>query len=564
MRFRLNAARPWLALLALCALFEAPALLLLDEPVRLTGELFALITAWFASRALPVRAGRPLRILLGAGTALLLLYRTDRIVFWLFMGEEPLLYDQLFMLRHLFVLFSDLWSWQVALSLVGVVIGIAAIVWVTRRLLREMAAWLEPGRRRELLGMLGALWLVLLAGSRFEVHDVPLVRWATPAVQTNLEQSHAIYQRVQQRIGRSPYRGYAALKLARRPDVYLVFVESYGRVMATHPRLRDGYKRQLDHLEQQLTATGWSMVSAYTRAPIMGGRSWLAEGSVLMGTHVGYEALFRHLIAEIDRVPNLVSFLAGQGYRTLMLAPADRVRRGIEKVNYYHYDKSIGFDDLDYHGPRFGWGLVPDQYSLNYVSTKMLSATPRPMYFEFHMVSSHAPWEQIPWLVSDWTTLGKKGEPPPSQSAMNATWLRLQRYVHTQRRFAYMGELRDEVAMRYARAEFYELGVLERYLPKLEGDALVIVLGDHQPPFLATETRSFSTPIHVLSRDPALLQEFEQHGFKSGLWVEPVPRETGQVRHEGLFSLIARTLVGCCGSGAPLPEYLPEGAQIGG
>jgi hypothetical protein len=563
MRSRLNAARPWLALLALCALFEAPALLL-AEPVRPTGELFALLTAWFASRALPARAGRVLRVLLGACTVLLLIYRTDRIGFWMFMGEEPLLYDQLFMVRHLFVLFGDLWSWKVAASLFGVVVAIAAIVMGTRFLLREMSAWLAPGRRREVFGMLGVLWVLIVAGSRVQAHDVPLVRWATPAISANLEQSRAIYERVQQRIGQSPYRGYAALKLARRPDVYLVFVESYGRVLATHPKLRDTYKRQLEHFEQLLSESGWSAVSAYTRAPIMGGRSWLAEGSVIMGTHVGYEALFRHLIDQIDRVPNLVSFLAGHGYRTLMLAPADRVRRGIEKVNYYHYDQALDFDDLDYHGPHFGWGLVPDQYSVNYVTTHVLNAAPRPMYFEFHMVSSHAPWEQIPWLVSDWTTLGKRGEPPASQSMMNATWLRLQRYVHTQRRFAYMGELVDGVAMRYGRAEFYELGVLERYLPTIPGDALVIVLGDHQPPFLAAETRAFSTPIHVLARDPALLTEFAQHGFKNGLWVEPISRDPGTVRHEGLLSLIVRALVGYSGSDAALPPYLKEGAQIGG
>lgn len=561
MRSRLNAARPWLALIALCVLFEAPALLL-AEPVRPTGELFALLTAWFASQALPLRVGRVLRVLLGACTVLLLVYRTDRIGFWMFMGEEALLYDQLFMIRHLLVLFSDLWSWKMAGTLVGIVLAIAAIVWITRWLLREMTAWLAPGRRRELLGMLGAMWLLIPIGSRIERHAVPLVRWATPAIRANLEQSRAIYERVQQRIGRSPYRGYAGIKLARRPDVYLVFVESYGRVLATHPKLRDAYKHELEHFGQQLSESGWSAVSAYTRAPIMGGRSWLAEGSVIMGTHVGYEALFRHLIDQIDRVPNLVSFLAGQGYRTLMLAPADRVRRGIEKVNYYHYDRSIGFDDLDYHGPHFGWGLVPDQYSLNYVTTHLLNQAPRPMYFEFHMVTSHAPWEQIPWLVSDWTTLGKSGEPPASRSTLNATWLRLQRYVHTQRRFAYMGELVDAVAMRYARAELYELGVLERYLPKLEDNALVIVLGDHQPPFLATGTRSFSTPIHVLARDPALLAEFTQHGFTNGLWVEP-SRNDPPVRHEGLFSMIVRALVGYSGSDAA-PPYLQEGAQIGG
>src|SRR5262245_344679 len=228
MRFRLNAARPWVALIALCALFEAPAALL-DEPLRPTAEPFVLLTLWLASHALPARAGQVLRALLGVCTTLLLVYRADRIVFWMFMGEEPLLYDQLFMLRHLFVLFGDLWSWRMAASLLGVVVAIAAIVWVTRFLLREMSAWLAPGRRRELFGLLGALWLLIAVGSRVQAHNAPLVRWATPSVRANLEQSRAIYERVQQRIGQSPYRGYAKLKLARRPDVYLVFVESYGR-----------------------------------------------------------------------------------------------------------------------------------------------------------------------------------------------------------------------------------------------------------------------------------------------------------------------------------------------
>jgi hypothetical protein len=563
MRSRLTSARPWLALLALCTLFEAPAVLL-SEPVRPTGELFVLLSAWLVSRVLPARPGRLLRALLALCTTLLVLYRLDRVVFWLFMGEEPLLYDQLFMLRHLFVLFSDLWNYRVAAALAGVVVATVGLVFATRWLLRVFGELLAPARRRELLSVWAALLALLAVGSVVRVRSAPLVRWAAPGLRSNLAESRAIYARVQRRIGASPYRSYASLKLSRRPDVILIFVESYGRVMATDPLLRGSYQLQLARLQDQTTAAGWSAVTAYTRAPIMGGRSWLAEGSVLMGARVGYEALFHHLIDQIDRVPNLVSFLHGNGYRTIMLAPADRVRRGIEKVNYYHYDRSLGFDDLDYHGQRFGWGLVPDQYSLGYVSEHVLRAAPRPLYFEFHMVSSHAPWLEVPWLVGDFRSLNIRTGPPPPESKMNATWLRLQRYVHSQRRFAYMGAVSDEVALRYARAELYELSVLERYLTELRDDALVIVLGDHQPPFLASETRSFFTPVHVFARDPALLADFQQHGFQSGLWVEPTPGEPHGVNHEGLFSLIVRALVRCCGAGEAPPEYLPNGANIGG
>ena len=115
------------------------------------------------------------------------------------------------------------------------------------------------------------------------------------------------------------------------------------------------------------------MASAFSKAPVMGGRSWLAEGSLIMGMHVGYEALFRQVVDQIDRVPNLVSFLKRQGYRTVLLAPADRVRPGVEAVNYYHYDQTLGFDDLHYRGPPRGWGLVPDQYSLGYVDEHVLA-----------------------------------------------------------------------------------------------------------------------------------------------------------------------------------------------
>ncbi|MFI5306550.1 MAG: sulfatase-like hydrolase/transferase, partial [Polyangiales bacterium] len=440
----------------------------------------------------------------------------------------------------------------------GVSVALVACVALAGLLLRSARGWLEP-RASVARGLAIVLCALALIGS------VPRGRWTaflflTPPLLDNLRESQRIYFSVQRRLGRSPYRGYQALALRRKPDVYLVFVESYGRVIAEHPWLRSGYARRIEEMQRALDAAGWHAASAYTRAPIMGGRSWLAEGSVLTGMPLAYEAVFRQVIEQIERVPNLVSFLRGQGYATLLLAPSDRKRTGVENVNYYHYQRCVRFDDLHYRGPHVGWGIVPDQYSLFYTRENVLRGTPRPMYFEYHMVSSHAPWDELPKLVPDFHALGQGGEPIDDSGSLELP-RRLRRYVHWDRRFAYLGELYAGMAVSYGQAISYELDVLQRFLLELPGDALVVVLGDHQPPFLAAETQSFDTPVHVLSRDPALLEELRDHGFVDGLWLGDTTATA--VRHEGLFSLLVRALVRCCAQGTPLPPYLVYGADLG-
>ena len=103
----------------------------------------------------------------------------------------------------------------------------------------------------------------------------------------------------------------------------------------------------------------------------------------------------------------------------------------------------------------------------------------------------------------------------------------------------------------------YDLELLTRYLEGMERDAIVIIMGDHQPPLLSREDSSFDVPMHILARDPALLQEFRDQGFVDGLLLN-----TGRptlLAHEGLFSMMVRTLARCCSEGEP-PPYLPNGA----
>ena len=69
---------------------------------------------------------------------------------------------------------------------------------------------------------------------------------------------------------------------------------------------------------------------------------------------------------------------------------------------------------------------------------------------------------------------------------------------------------------------------------------LVVIMGDHQPPMIATGTGP-EVPVHIVASDPALLKEFLAVGFEPGLRPHRLEAST---THEALFPLVAKTLMG--------------------
>lgn len=100
----------------------------------------------------------------------------------------------------------------------------------------------------------------------------------------------------------------------------------------------------------------------------------------------------------------------------------------------------------------------------------------------------------------------------------------------------------------------YDLSLIVQYLARRRDDALVIVIGDHQPPVIARDDRSFDTPVHVLSRDPRRLAPLERAGFVRGLTI--APDAPPALAHAGLFSLVVHTLTAdaCPRCAQPLPQ----------
>lgn len=573
-----RACAPWLGLLLLNALFIAPAVALQlgDRPWLLlqpSGDFLVLVLAYSAGHKL--RGGRWIQRVATLCGVLLWLYHWDELIASAIVHQNPPLYDQLFLLRHLGVLVFDLWSWKVGLAILGVSAGLGLVVVLGRVLLRTVTLRLSalPKKVSVAVAAIGVMALVVTTvydymHYRRTADTSTIVGWTTPRLISNVRASVRMYRALEQGINSSTYVEYdSKYTLTRKPDIQLFLVESYGRILAADPEAGPLWREQMTRIEADLTERGWHVVSGYSRAPISGGRSWLAEATLLTGVFVQFEAVFRHLMDGLDETPHLVSFLDKQGYDTVLLAPKDRPRPGVEAVNHYAYDHQLLALDIDYSGPKIGWGIVPDQYTLGFAHENIFEKVEGPIFSNFHMVSSHAPWNVVPELVDDWRTLNGAEAPEESRPLNKVTpgqefMARVRRYERTKPKYNYMGDADALKIEAYSKAIFYDLELLGSYVGDLEGDKIIIIMGDHQPPLLSPDDGSYDVPIHVLSRDSDVLQEFREHGFIDGFLINN--GRPSAIGHEGMFSLMMRTLVRCCTDGSQaLPPYVPEGVHPG-
>jgi hypothetical protein len=570
-RFRIPAEIfAWAGLAFTWLLFELPSALqpgdLTFRALRPTLDVLILLTLWGVSYFLP-RGQTGVRRGLKVMAVVLFVYRLDEMIFRLLMRDEPLLYDQWFMIRHLFVLISDLMSFKTAAVVLGFVAAVVLVTLFVRRSLVRARMLLEPQRLRTTQRVAMLVWTVLMISAAVSPVGEPAVRFLSPQLVHNVSASIATYASIQRGVEQSPYGGFSNIKLKQKPDVLLFIVESYGRILSVHEGTRDHHGKLLDKLEHKLGAGGWHMASAFSRSSVSGGRSWLAEGTMLMGTPIKYEAVFAHLISQGNRVPNFVSFLRQNDYDTMLLVPADRNRPGARVANRYGFNTILSNETLGYRGPPMGWGLVPDQFALQVARVKLLDQAnrKRPVFMDFHMVTSHAPWSAVPPIVGDASLLNrltsKFGTSEPEKDAKTMVLRRLRRYERDEDgATTYMNEFTEPLRRGYQATVTYDLNVIEQYLDQRKDDALVIIIGDHQPPVITKANASFDTPVHVLSRDPRRLAELKRQGFVSGMTIPDDSKAA--ITHAGLFSLFVRTLAAELSSGSSLPRVLPEGQVI--
>jgi hypothetical protein len=112
----------------------------------------------------------------------------------------------------------------------------------------------------------------------------------------------------------------------------------------------------------------------------------------------------------------------------------------------------------------------------------------------------------------------------------------------------------------YEAAMRYELRLITEYLTRFlpSGDpALVVILGDHQPfSGITGKGKSWSVPIHVLSRDLSVLEPFKRRGYTPG-WVprQPLP-------HPGMESFLSGFLEDFSSAGSEIPAGTGKGGSL--
>ena len=389
-----------------------------------------------------------------------------------------------------------------------VVVGVALLALPVLALLRvtQVAArhrgWALPAA-----AALGVVWVVL------RVAGAPAA--STGASVLAVREVHAVEKSLQDHdvlaraIARDRFHATPGARLLtglRGKDVLLVFVESYGKVAVQGSSFSPRVDAVIRRGTADLRDAGFFARSAFLTSPTFGGISWLAHSTMQSGVWINSRRRYDQLMTT-DRLTLSHAFKRA-GWRSVADMPENK-RAWKEGSTFYHYDKVYDSRNVGYHGPRFAYATMPDQYVLQALQRRELAKRHRrPLFAEADLVSSHVPWTKIPRLIS-WDALGD-GSIFGRLPALEPTG-------------AVGSSDSDRTRAAYGRSIEYSLSALFSFVRRYGDDWLVlVVLGDHQPATVVTGlSPSHDVPVSVIAHDPKVLDRIAGWGWQDGLRPSP-------------------------------------------
>jgi len=391
-------------------------------------------------------------------------------------------------------------------AIVVLLIGLLAIPVLALMRVTRVAA---GHRDRVLRGavVLGVVWVALrLVGA--PVASTSAASLAVQEVQT--VRSGLAAQRILAReIPRDRFHstpGSQLLTGLRGKDVLLLFVESYGQVAVQGSSFSPGVNAVLDRGTAQLDAHGFSSRSGFLSSSTFGGLSWLAHATLQSGIRIGTQRGYNQLVRS-DRV-TLSQAFGRAGWRTVVEDPANK-RTWPEGKGFYGYDKVYDRRNVGYRGPGFGLPPMPDQYVLKALHDLELAKRDRPPLFaEVDLISSHAPWTQIPRLIP-WEDVGDGSifNRVPEEEATQASLF---------------GDAKRARAA-YGHSIEYTMSTIISFVQHyLDDKTVVVLLGDHQPATLVSgQGATHDVPISIIAHDPKVTDQIAGWGWQAGLHPSP-------------------------------------------
>lgn len=399
---------------------------------------------------------------------------------------------------------STIGTTAAVIALASGIILILVVVTVFLKSLLQMAE-ARGGPRRLLIGVFagilavagGLLWF---DNTRVELGTPTYLAGRLRLVVNSVADMQVFEEELETGLG--PRDGKDLFQAVKGKDVFLIFVESYGRSAIEDPRYSGITLPRLATMQNQIEAAGLHAVSGWIGSPTVGGLSWLAHGTLLSGLWVDSQARYDRLM--ISRQPSLNRLFLQAGWHTVAVMPA--ITMAWPEAEYFGYTQILSASGLEYRGKPFNWITMPDQYTMaafDRLALKPASLRGHNVMAEVALISSHAPWTPVPRLV-DWDDIGDgsifngqaSGGDPPS-----VVWASPER-----------------VRGQYIQTIDYSLATLGAFMARHAQRAVYIILDDHQPASIITGPgASRAVPVHIVTDDAQLLARFQENGLARGM-----------------------------------------------
>ncbi|HTU59566.1 MAG TPA: sulfatase-like hydrolase/transferase, partial [Polyangiales bacterium] len=228
-------------------------------------------------------------------------------------------------------------------------------------------------------------------------------------------------------------------------NVLFIFVESYGRTVFANKTYSERLVPKYEAMAKNLEAEGFHVASDFITSPTYGGFSWFAHSTLDSGVKV-----ISHLHSQLldERRPRgFADYFRDGGYKPLLVMPGTtRPWPGMD--DYYGFHDHYFSWEFGYQGPRYGWPTMADQFVLYHIQKTEIEKATQPLFIQYALVSSHAPFSDLPRYIDDWDSLGDGSI--------------LKRSGHD--RFNVSWGLSGDVVNAYTAAVTYEMRTIEGFL----------------------------------------------------------------------------------------------------
>ena len=301
-------------------------------------------------------------------------------------------------------------------------------------------------------------------------------------------------------------------------DVFVIFVESYGRTSFDTPQYADLHLETLKTAQADLEDRGLAMASTFLKSPTRGGQSWLAHATFANGLWVTDQPSYGAVLSSGRQT--LFHIAQNAGFQTAAIMP--QITLAWPESATMGFDTILAAADLGYEGAPFNWVTMPDQFTFAAMDRILGSSQSdgRPLFVQIALGSSHAPWVPVPDLIP-WEDIGNGTIYDPIVAASDTPEV--------------VWKDHDRVRTQYGLAVDYALQSVFAYIAlHAEQAPLILVIGDHQAAgFVALDERP-DVPIHVIGPDH-LVALIANDGFHAGLFP---PEDTKAASMEDMRALI--------------------------